>query len=113
MLNVNLGLLVGACVIRKETWDKIPAASREPLKAAAERAGKEIRANSRKENTEAVAAMQKRGLIVHEVSPEAVEQWRKEAEKMYPDIRGKLVPDEIFDDVLQQLQTYRASAPNK
>jgi TRAP-type C4-dicarboxylate transport system substrate-binding protein len=109
MLNLNWAPLVGACVVRKETWEKIPPAVREPLLAAAARAGKEIRANSRKESAEAVAAMQKRGLTVHEPSPEVVEQWRKEAEKTYPDIRGRIVPAEIFDEVQREIQAYRAS----
>lgn len=109
MLDLNWAPLVGACVVRKETWDKIPAGARESLLAAATRAGQEIRAGSRKESAAAVAAMQKRGLRVHEPSPEQVEHWRKEAEKLYPDIRGRLVPAEIFDQVQQQLQEYRAT----
>lgn len=113
MLNLNWAPLVGACVVKKETWDKIPPNLREPLLAAATRAGKEIRANSHKESTDAVAAMQKRGLKVHDPNPELVEQWRKEAEKTYPDIRGHIVPAEIFDQVQQKLQEYRALTPTK
>jgi TRAP-type C4-dicarboxylate transport system substrate-binding protein len=108
MLALNYAPLVGACVVRKDTWDKIPPASRETLLTAAARAGKEIRANSRKESAEAVAAMQKRGLIVHEPGPEVVEQWRREAEKTYPEIRGRIVPADIFDEVQQQIRQYRA-----
>jgi TRAP-type C4-dicarboxylate transport system substrate-binding protein len=113
MLDLNWAPLVGACVITKDAWEKIPAALREPLLSAAARAGNEIRANSRRESTEAVAAMQKRGLTVHEPSPEIVQQWRKEAEKTYPDIRGRLVPVEIFDEVQRYLQEYRSSGTGK
>jgi TRAP-type C4-dicarboxylate transport system substrate-binding protein len=113
MLDINWAPLVGACVIKKEAWDKIPADIRAPLLTAATRAGKEIRANSRKESAEAVAAMQKRGLIVHELSPDMIEQWRKEAEKSYPDIRGRIVPADIFDEVQKYVQQYRSSGANK
>jgi TRAP-type C4-dicarboxylate transport system substrate-binding protein len=113
MLNLNWAPLVGACVVRKEAWEKIPSATRESLLSTAARAGQEIRAGSRKESDAAVVAMQKRGLKVHEPTPEVVEQWRKEAEKNYPDIRGRLVPDEIFDQVQQQLREYRAASPPK
>jgi TRAP-type C4-dicarboxylate transport system substrate-binding protein len=113
MLDLNWGPLVGACVVKKETWDKIPASERDPLLAAATRAGKEILANSHKESAEAVVAMQKRGLTVHVPDPDVVEQWRKEAEKSYPDIRGHIVPAEIFDQVQHELQAYRASTPGK
>lgn len=113
MLNLDWAPLVGACVVRKETWDKIPGAARDSIRSAATRAGREIRAGSRKENIEAVAAMQKRGLTVHEPGPNVVEQWRKEAEKLYPDIRGRLVPTEIFDQVQQQIREYRATGSPK
>jgi TRAP-type C4-dicarboxylate transport system substrate-binding protein len=113
MLNLNWAPLVGACVVKKEAWDKIPTEVREPLLAAAARAGKEIRANSRKESADAVVAMQKRGLNVHDLTPEMTEQWRKEVEKSYPDIRGHIVPADIFDEVQQQLQAYRSSGANK
>jgi TRAP-type C4-dicarboxylate transport system substrate-binding protein len=113
MLNLNWAPLVGACVVKKENWDKIPENVRETLFAAATRAGKEIRANSHKESDDAVAAMQKRGLKVHDPSPEVIEQWRKEAEKSYPDIRGRIVPADIFDQVQQKVQEYRASTEGK
>jgi TRAP-type C4-dicarboxylate transport system substrate-binding protein len=113
MLNLNWAPLVGACVVRKESWDKIPPAARDSLLSAAARAGQEIRAGSRKESDAAVVAMQKRGLTVHQPAPELVEQWRTEAEKSYPDIRGRLVPAEIFDQVQQQLRDYRAANPQK
>jgi TRAP-type transport system periplasmic protein len=109
MLNLNWAPLVGACVIKKDVWEKIPAASREALMAAAARAGTEIRQGSRKESTEAIAAMQKRGLTVHDLSPDLVERWRQEAEKTYPEIRGRIVPPEIFDEVRQRVEAYRSS----
>jgi len=107
MLDLNLAPLVGACVIKKETWEKIPTALREPLLSAAERCGKDIRANSRKESLEAIEAMKKRGLKVHQPSPEITEQWRREAEKSYSEIRGRLVPADIFDEVQHQLEEFR------
>lgn len=113
MLNLNWAPLVGACVVRKESWDKIPPATREALLASAAKAGQAIRAGSRKESAAAVEAMQKRGLTVHELTPELVEQWRKETEKSYPDIRGRLVPAEIFDQVQEQIRQYRAAHPPK
>ena len=107
MLKLNWAPLVGACVVRRSAWEKIPVATRELLLQAAAKAGQEIQASSRKEADEAVAAMQKRGLHVEEVSPEMVEQWRAAAEKLYSDIRGRLVPDEIFDEVMRIVKRRR------
>src|SRR6266540_4548164 len=108
MLDIHWAPLVGACVIRKETWEKIPSAARETMMKAAAEAGKDIRANSRKESDDSVAAMKKRGLIVHELNPEQEAQWRAGAEEIYPDLRGRIVPADIFDEVQRLLKEYRA-----
>ena len=68
-----------------------------------------IRAQARKEVDEAVAAMKKRGLTVNTPSPEQMQAWRALAEKLYPRIRGKLVPAETFDEVQGYLKSYRAT----
>lgn len=109
MLALNWGPLVGACVIRKATWDKLPAAQREVLLGAARQTGAEIKAQGRRESEEAIRAMQKRGLKVTAVTPELESEWRAAAEAAYPQIRGKIVPADIFDEVLELIRRYRAS----
>ena len=111
MLDLNWAPLVGACIVRQATWEKLPAAQREQMLKAAAQAGKEIKANSRQEADEAVAAMKKRGLQVTPVSPALEAEWRTAAEEAYPKIRGKIVPADIFDEVLRLLNEYRASKP--
>ncbi len=113
MLNLNWAPLVGACVVKKQVWEKIPPAERTALVDAATTTGKEIQARSRKEGEDAVTAMKKRGLTVHEVTPELEAQWRAEAEKVYPKIRGRIVPADIFDDVQRLVKEYRAAGSKK
>jgi hypothetical protein len=43
------------------------------------------------------------------VTPEVETEWRREVEAAYPKIRGVIVPGEIFDEVVKQLQAYRAA----
>ncbi len=50
----------------------------------------------------------KGGLIVKKVTPQIEAKWREVAEAAYPQIRGKVVPTEIFDQVKRLLQEYRA-----
>jgi len=108
MLNLSWAPLVGALVITKASWERVPAELRPQLIEAAQRAGVEIKAAGRGEATEAVATMQtKWGLTVHEVSSEIEAEWRKAAEEAYPTIRGAIVPEEIFDEVQKLLREYR------
>lgn len=108
MLAMNWVPLVGACVVTKKTWEKLSPDTRKALLESAEKAGKEIRAQARKEMEESVEAMKKRGLVVHEMTPEAEAAWRKLAESTYPKIRGNIVPAELFDEVMKLLAEYRA-----
>ena len=52
--------------------------------------------------------MQKRGLKVHTLTPELEAEWRREAEAIYPKIRGSIVLADIFDEALRLLKEYRA-----
>jgi TRAP-type C4-dicarboxylate transport system substrate-binding protein len=113
MLDLNWVPLVGAAIITKKTWDSIPPESQAAMRKAAVEAGKLIKADGRREGVESVEAMKKRGLKVHSVTPEIEAQWKQIAESVYPKIRGKTVPADIFDEVINDLKTYRASHPEE
>lgn len=113
MLKINYAPLVGAAVITESAWKRIPADLRPLLSAAAAKAGGEMRTRSRNESDEAVAAMQKRGLVVEQPTPEVLAAWQALAERTYPMIRGGLMPADIFDHVQEELARYRAAHPGK
>jgi TRAP-type transport system periplasmic protein len=108
MLEVNWVPLVGATVITKKAWDSLPADLQGTFKSAASRTGQQMQSRSRQESNEAVAAMKKRGLQVHAVSPELDAEWRQFAEGVYPMVRGALVPAEMFDQVTRIIAEYRS-----
>jgi TRAP-type transport system periplasmic protein len=109
MIDLKWAVLVGGLVIKKDVWEKIPPVTRKVLAEAAEAAGREIQANGRKEGDEAIAAMEKRGLKIHRVTPELEARWVAAAEETYPKIRGTIVPADIFDEVKRLLQEYRST----
>lgn len=108
MLDINWVPLVGATVITKKAWDEIPANVQALMKKAAEEAGAKIKIRSRQEAVESVVAMEKRGLKVTKLTPELQQEWNKFAESVYPQIRGKIVPAEMFDEVQRLVKEYRA-----
>src|SRR3989440_6405231 len=111
MLDMNWVPIVGAVVITRKAWDGMSPAAQKALREASDVAGTQLRAISRRENDEAVEAMKKRGLKVQAVTPQIEAEWRAVAERAYPMIRGKMVPAELFDEVQQLLQEYRAGQP--
>jgi len=111
MLDVNWAPLVGALVISKRSWDRVPEAMRPELLLAARTAGEEIRRSGREESAGAVKTMQEKwGLKVHRPTVEQEADWRKAVEAAYPFIRGGIVPAEMFDEVQRLLIEFRARA---
>jgi TRAP-type C4-dicarboxylate transport system substrate-binding protein len=108
MLEINWAPIVGALVITKKAWDELPPAAQETVRAASEKAAVQMRTKARAEVDEAVAAMKKRGLAVNRPSPEQMRQWDDLAEKLYPRIRGAMVPAGEFDEVMDLVKAYRA-----
>jgi len=113
MLDMNWAPLVGAVVITRKSWDSLSPAGQKALREAGEAAGAQLRAISRRENEEAVQAMKRRGLKVQAITPEAEAEWRKTAEKLYPMVRGTLVPADLFDEVQRLLREQRAAVAGR
>ena len=109
MLDMNWAPLVGAAIINKKTWDSLSPEAQEALRQSAREAGKLIKADGRRENVESIEAMRKRGLKIHTLTPEINAEWDQVVEQAWPQIRGTVVPADIFDEVMSQLKTYRAA----
>lgn len=107
MTDVKWALLLGATVITKQAWEKIPADLHPALLQASQEAGQKIRDVTRKNGLRDVEAMQKRGLKVVHVDEKAEAEWRKAAENAYPRIRGTVVPTAVFDEAQKYLAEYR------
>ena len=108
MLEINWAPIVGAIVITKKSWDEMSPSLQAQMRAACDTAGANIRVQARKEVDEAVQAMQKRGLHVNKPNAEQLKEWSDLADKLYPKIRGTLVPADTFDEVFAHLKAYRA-----
>ena len=108
MLEINWAPIVGALVVTRKAWDEMAPTAQTVLRAAGEKAGTAMRSQARKEVDEAVAAMKKRGLVVNRPNPEQLREWQELADKLYPRIRGTMVPAETFDEVFSHLKAYRA-----
>ena len=108
MLEINWAPIVGALIVTKKAWDDMSPAVQSAVRAASEKAGGQIRTKARQEVDEAVDAMKKRGLVVNRPNPEQMREWNDLAEKLYPRIRGAMVPAETFDEVFTHLKAFRA-----
>ena len=109
MLEMKWAPVVGAMVVTRRAWDGLPAETQKYLLETSRKAGEKIRADSRREDDEAIEAMKnKQGLKVNELSEAALQEWQAEVDKIAPKVRGDIVPAPMFDAVQTALKEYRA-----
>jgi TRAP-type C4-dicarboxylate transport system substrate-binding protein len=108
MLEINWAPIVGALVVTRKAWDDMSPETQQAVRTASDKAGAQIRTKARQEVEDAVDAMKKRGLTVHKPNAEQMKEWNELADKLYPRIRGTMVPAETFDEVMAHLKAYRA-----
>ena len=109
MTEMRWAPLVGATVIAKRTWERIPAELRPKLMAVTREAGRRLDARVRRQEQEAIDAMLKRGLKPVAVPSDAFKEWEALTKSIYPEIRGNMIPAEYFDRVLKLRDEYRAT----
>jgi len=107
MTELRWAPLVGATVIRKDTWEQIPPAWRTEMLASARTAGDELRDTIRALGEEAVPEMEKRGLTVVHLDEAALHQWRMESEEAHPKLRGVYAPADLFDEAVRLRDEFR------
>ena len=108
MTDMRWARLVGATVLTDRAWKRIPGALRPRLKKAARDIGIRIQQKIRKLGAQAVKVMQKHGLKVHAVPPEAVAECEKGARRGYLRLIGRVVSKESVAEVERLRDAYRA-----
>ncbi|MGE0454813.1 MAG: TRAP transporter substrate-binding protein DctP [Vicinamibacteria bacterium] len=111
MTDMRWQMLLGATVIKKDVWERIPAELRPALLEATRQAGERLQADVRGSEAKDIEAMQARGLKVVPVDAAARALWLRTAEGLYPRIRGPIVPADAFDEARQFRDEYRRSHP--
>lgn len=109
MLELNWAPLVGAMVVRKASWERVPAELREKFLGVGREIGLRVKADGRAEGERAVAAMAARGLKVQSVDAATEAAWRTMMEPLDAQIRGPIVPADMFDEAHRLLNEFRAT----
>ena len=110
MVGNGLAPLVGGFVITKQSWMKISEADRAAILASCARAEDRLVREIPAQDSVAVVEMQKRGLTVTVVKPEAKAEWEATAQAFAAKMRGTMVPAEILDMALKVRDSYRNQA---
>jgi TRAP-type C4-dicarboxylate transport system substrate-binding protein len=118
MSTVKWAPLVGATILARQVWESIPAAQREAMLGAARRSGEAVKQDIRAQGARAIAAMTKgqpgrKALKLTVIEPDAaaLAEWRRQTEAIYPKMKDKMIPADLFDEVQRLRDEYRARHP--
>jgi TRAP-type C4-dicarboxylate transport system substrate-binding protein len=113
MTDLNWALILGATVIKKEVWDKMPADVKPALLKVERETGQKLQDAIRQGAISDVQNMKARGLNVVAVDAKTYELWRATVDKAKSKIRGDFAPADAYDEALKYRDEYRSQKAAK
>ena len=101
MLDLKWGVLMAGIVIDNRVWGRISKKYHDDLISVTksiQNRQKKLNANAEKES---IKAMQEYGLQVHSIDENGLRMWKDEVKKMEEELRGNIIPAEIYDKVIE------------
>jgi TRAP-type C4-dicarboxylate transport system substrate-binding protein len=98
MMDLAWGHMYGATVVRRDVWERISPELRSRLLELARSRGEAADAEVRRLNADALSAMRRQGLTVTAVD---AEPWRAAMARAHPLLRGHVVPEPFYDELVR------------
>ncbi len=108
MVGMGMAPLVGGLVMSKAAWLKLPEADRANVQTACDRMERRLEVEVPRQDTTAVAEMQKRGLKVNAVSAANASQFRSVAEDFATAMTGVRIPPDVLALARKERDAFRA-----
>ena len=102
---------LGALLIDKRIFDKIPAADREHIHRIAQQHMAALGQRNRRKNDESMTVFQASGLSLVEVSPKAVETFKSLVANAEAELVGRAFSREAHEQIARHLQDFRRASP--
>jgi TRAP-type C4-dicarboxylate transport system substrate-binding protein len=105
MIDMPWAPMMGAIVVSKRGWEKVPEALRPKMKAIAAEKSLRLDQEMQRLESEAISEMQKRGLTIVKPDAQQLEQWHSLTEIAHPQFKSKNnIPDEWFETAISITQ---------
>lgn len=98
---------LGAFLLDKRAFDKIPAADRETIHRIAQQQMVALGQRNRRENDEALAVLQANGLSLVEVRPQDVEAFKSLVARAETELVGRAFSQTAHEQIVRHLQDFR------
>jgi len=113
MTDLKWAPLAGATVLTDSAWSKVPEQFRTEMLKIAFEESQTLQTDVRLLEQQAKDAMIERGLKIVPVDRTAMSAWLEAVKSSYPEIRGKVVPAEYFDEAIRLRNEFRTMQEEK
>jgi TRAP-type transport system periplasmic protein len=110
MTDLKWAVFLGAIVVSKSTWEKIPADVRPMLRESARKACRRLSEFSRQSEARDIEVLKKYGVQVIDLDSAVLDQWRKLIDGVLPQVRGSFLPAAALDTALLRRDQCRRQA---
>lgn len=101
MIEMPWAPMMGAIIVSKRAWKKVPEPLRPKLKAIAKEKSLHLDLEMLRLESQAISEMQKRGLTLVKPDTQQIKQWQSLTKTAYPKFKSKNnIPDEWFESAL-------------
>lgn len=107
MCGLRWAPLIGAVVIRRDTWEQVPPPLRPRLLKAAAAVETALQAETYRLERMALQVMLENGLQIHSVTAASRKEWEDLAQRGIRQLLGKHLPEEAYEETRRLLEAYR------
>jgi TRAP-type C4-dicarboxylate transport system substrate-binding protein len=109
MCSFKVAPLFGGIVLTKKIWNKIPDEFKPKMLEVTKRISKNLYKKTKELEKEALDKMLENGLIINEISPEIIKEWKVSTLNRLDSLVGKAFSKEIYQVLRKYLEEYRKS----
>jgi TRAP-type C4-dicarboxylate transport system substrate-binding protein len=107
MASINIAPFIGAVLIDRDVWRRIPNKYKPQLIEAVKKSEAELDREIRKFEADMVKTMGNYGLVINQLSPEQEQLWYDEIGQVMPRLVGTLFDKKIYERSGTILQNHR------
>jgi TRAP-type C4-dicarboxylate transport system substrate-binding protein len=107
MTDINWIPLTAALIVSNQTWRRIPADLRPKLKEATQAVLDDLESEIMSVENQAMDIMKQNGLEIHEVSPQALQEWKDLVDKGFGILIGDVISRDLYEEAKGIVAEYR------
>ncbi len=109
MMDLPLSYAIGAVLINKRVFQKIPLRYQGVIKDCAARYLSELNQRTREDNEKAIQVMVKHGIKITRPSEEQVVEFKKLCDTTAKELKGRVFSKAVLDELMFHLKVYRSN----